>query len=60
MEEVFLEFSAVLERHEDQCRLAAIGGEAFYQRVRDCFAVIASSERRLYGNIVLRKGVICL
>ena len=58
VEAVFAEFSAVLERHEGQSRLATLAGAAFYQRVRDCFAIIASGERRLYGNIVLRKGVI--
>ena len=58
IEAVFVEFSAVLERHEGPCRLAALAGAAFYQRVRDCYAIIASGERRLYGNIVLRKGVI--
>jgi L-fucose mutarotase len=31
---------------------------AFYARVRDAFAVVATSERRLYGNIILKKGVI--
>ena len=32
--------------------------EIFYERVRNCYAVIATSESALYGNIVLRKGVI--
>jgi L-fucose mutarotase len=58
VEGVFVEFSAVIEQHEDQCRLVPIAGEAFYQRVRDSFAIIASGERRLYGNIVLRKGAL--
>jgi L-fucose mutarotase len=30
----------------------------FYDRVTDCFAVIATGERRLYGNIIVKKGVI--
>lgn len=30
----------------------------FVARTRDAYAVIASGERRLYGNILLRKGVI--
>lgn len=30
----------------------------FYARVRAAFAVIATGEQRLYGNIILKKGVI--
>jgi L-fucose mutarotase len=57
-EPVFADFEAVIVRYEPGLRLASIAGDAFYQRVRDAYAVIASGERRLYGNIVLRKGVI--
>jgi L-fucose mutarotase len=31
---------------------------AFYERAKTCFAIVATSERRLYGNIILTKGVI--
>ena len=30
----------------------------FYARVRSAFAVIATGEQRLYGNIILKKGVV--
>jgi len=30
----------------------------FYNRASSCFAVIATSEKALYANIILRKGVI--
>lgn len=33
-------------------------GPAFYDRVRAAHAVVQTSEPRLYGNIILRKGVI--
>jgi L-fucose mutarotase len=39
-------------------KLAAIERFPFYQRARDAFAVIATGETRLYGNRLLRKGVI--
>jgi L-fucose mutarotase len=39
-------------------KLAAIERFAFYQRARDAFAIIATGEMRLYGNLLLRKGVI--
>ncbi len=30
----------------------------FYDRAKTCYAVVATAERRLYGNIILTKGVI--
>jgi L-fucose mutarotase len=31
---------------------------AFYERAKSCFAIVATSDRRLYANIILTKGVI--
>jgi len=31
---------------------------AFYERAQQAYAVIATGERRTYGNIILRKGII--
>lgn len=31
---------------------------AFYERAHQAYAVIATGERRTYGNIILRKGII--
>lgn len=36
----------------------AVDRFAFYERVRSAFAVVATGERRLYGNAILTKGVI--
>ena len=33
---------------------------AFYERARHAFGVVATSETRLYGNIILSKGVVTL
>lgn len=35
-----------------------IVGEAFYQRVQKAFCVVATGERSLFANVILRKGVI--
>ncbi len=32
----------------------------FYERAKTCFAIVATSERRFYGNIILTKGVLGL
>ena len=31
---------------------------AFYERAKSAFAIIQTGETRLYGNIILKKGVI--
>lgn len=58
MEPVFGEFEAVLAKHAPRQRITPLSGDAFYNRVKACFALIATSEPRLYGNIIVRKGVI--
>jgi L-fucose mutarotase len=39
-------------------KIAMLERFAFYDRAKQCFAIVATSERRLYGNIILTKGVI--
>jgi L-fucose mutarotase len=39
-------------------RLGRLERFAFYERAREAFALVVTSERRLYGNILLKKGVI--
>jgi len=31
---------------------------AFYERAKKCFAVVQTGERRQYGNIIIKKGVV--
>ncbi|MEJ1158166.1 RbsD/FucU family protein [Prosthecomicrobium sp. N25] len=57
-EPVMLEFEAIVRRHEPACRVVPLMGEAFYDRVRSAYALVATGEERLYGNLVLRKGVV--
>jgi L-fucose mutarotase len=53
---VCAEYAEILARHH--VRLGAIDRFAFYDRARQAFAVIASGEARLYGCVLLKKGVI--
>ncbi|HEY1881001.1 MAG TPA: RbsD/FucU domain-containing protein [Caulobacteraceae bacterium] len=41
-------------------QIEAIERLAFYERAKAAFAIIATGETRLYGNLILRKGVIRL
>jgi len=38
--------------------IEAIERAAFYDRARGAFAIVATGETRLYGNLILKKGVI--
>ena len=56
---IFSEFRAILQRYEPKlARLEGIERFAFYERVKHCFAVVATGERRLYGNLILKKGIV--
>lgn len=57
--EVCREYAAILARPEHGgVELGRIERFAFYERARQAFAVVASGESRLYGCVLLKKGVI--
>jgi L-fucose mutarotase len=51
------DFSAVLQQHGYPAA-ATLERFAFYERAAAAFAVVATGEARIYGNIVLKKGVV--
>lgn len=56
---IFAEFRAVVARREGpQFKLGRIERFAFYARAAQAYAIVATGERRLYGNVILKKGVI--
>lgn len=50
-------FNATLLRHGAAVS-SSIERFAFYQRAATAFAIVATGERRVYGNILLKKGVV--
>jgi L-fucose mutarotase len=57
--ETVREFQPVVDRAAGRpLRLMALDRFAFYDRVRGAYAVVATGERRLYGNIIVTKGVV--
>ena len=58
MEPVFADFKKIVDKWEPKRHISTLVGADFYNRVKGCYAIVATSEARLYGNIVLRKGVI--
>ncbi len=56
---IYKEFEVSVEKGEGRkITLAGIAPSDFYQRAQKAFAVISSGERRLYGNVLLRKCVV--
>ncbi|MBD0415970.1 RbsD/FucU family protein [Oryzicola mucosus] len=58
LEPVHHEMTEVCARRVPGFDIAALDTTAFYTRVRNAHTVVATSEPRLYANIVIRKGVV--
>jgi L-fucose mutarotase len=56
---IFAEFRrAIAAREGERFRLTALERFAFYERARAAFAIVATGEGQLYGNLILKKGVV--
>jgi L-fucose mutarotase len=57
--EAVQDFQDIINKDADTpAKIVGIERFAFYERASNAFAVIQTGERRLYGNIILKKGVI--
>ena len=57
-EQTHKEFDKTIKKHEPGMKLSMLERFAFYDRVHGAFAVVQTGERRLYGNVLLKKGVV--
>jgi len=56
---IFGEFQAIIARREAEgIDISAIDPAEFKARAQKAYAIIVTGERRLYANIIVRKGVI--
>lgn len=51
-------FQQVIDARDPGYKLAKLERFAFYERAKQSFAIVATGERRLYGNVILKMGVI--
>jgi L-fucose mutarotase len=58
LDPVHAEMIAVCARWEPERVVLPLPPQDFYERVRRAHTIVQTSEPRLYGNIILRKGVI--
>lgn len=53
------EYKKILAEHErKEIKVEEVERFAFYERAKKAYAIVATSEESLYGNIILKKGVI--
>lgn len=53
------EYREIINRHEPQHnQIEMIERFEFYERARQAYAVVSSSETAIYANIILKKGVV--
>ena len=55
---VHREMEAICAKRAPGRKVVALAGADFYARVKSAHAIVATSEPRLYANIIIRKGVI--
>ncbi len=57
--DIVADFQSIIDDTADHpAKLGSLERFAFYERAKSAFAIIQTGERRLYGNIILKKGVI--
>ncbi len=57
-EQTHKEFDELISKHEPTMKLSMLERFAFYERVHDAYAIVQTGERRLYGNVLLKKGIV--
>lgn len=57
-EQTHRDFDKLVKKHEPSMQLALLERFAFYERAAQAFVIVQTGERRLYGNILLKKGII--
>ncbi|MEV0183213.1 RbsD/FucU domain-containing protein [Streptomyces sp. NPDC050625] len=55
---IFAEFSDIVDQHVPDAEVHAIQPAEFKAMALDAYVVVVTGERRLYGGIVVRKGVV--
>ena len=52
------EYEKLVKRYEPKVEMASLERFEFYKRANAGYAMVQTGEQRLYGNIILKKGVI--
>ena len=52
------EYRRIVDRYEPGAQIEKVERFAFYERARQAYVVVATSETALYANLILKKGVV--
>ena|SRR5579872_2609270 len=52
------DYERIVKKHEPKMGVTSLERFAFYKRANAGYAMVQTGEQRLYGNIILKKGVI--
>lgn len=52
------EFRVIVDRYEQGTAFENMERFAFYERAKKAYAVVATGERAIYANVILKKGVV--
>ena len=55
---VVSEYERIVAKHDPSVKVTSLERFAFYKRANAGYAMVQTGEQRLYGNIILKKGVI--
>ncbi|OON86842.1 hypothetical protein BXO88_06160 [Oribacterium sp. C9] len=55
--EIWGEFKKVIEKFEPKAKFCAVERNEFYEKSRNAFACVQTSEEKSFGCIILRKGI---
>ena len=55
---IWQEYREIIQRHEKFSDYEYVERFAFYERARQAYAVVATSEGAAYANIILKKGLV--
>lgn len=56
--EIWRVYDEIVEKHNGKTVISQIERFDFYERARNAYAVVASSETAIYANVILKKGVV--
>ncbi len=55
---IWEDYKRIISKYEGDVRIEEIERFAFYDRARKAYCCVATGERALYANIILKKGVV--
>jgi len=55
---IWNEFKRIVDHHQPGVRIEMIDRYDFYERAKNAYAIVATSERALYACVIIKKGIV--